>query len=200
MNKNCLVFFFISALNCYSCKDTLCIRPCCWRFISVSFLLRASETQWMWRHRGPVAPATVGTPLSERPLFYAGSGGFCAVTRLWKSYYCLNFFWNLTLGWACSTVFIVMCREDCFCVHYVKKFLFLVAIMSFNLWETNVKKKKKLKRWDQIKVNNVTLCDLILGRCDCNRTLIFILLHWFTRCYVRHLARLRLSLDPFTWL
>lgn len=128
----------------------------------------------------PLPPATVETPLSERPLFYAGSGGSCAVTRLWKSYYCFNLFWNLTLGWACSTVFIVMCREDCFCVHYVKKFLFLVAIMSFNLWETNVKKKKKkLKRWDQIKVNNVTPCDLILGRCDCNRTLIFISLRWF---------------------
>lgn len=121
-------------------------------------------------------------------------GRFCAVTRLWKSYYCFNFFWNLTLGWACSTVFIVMCREDCFCVHYVKKFLFLVAIMSFNLWETNVK-KKKLKRWDQIKVNNVTPCDLILGPGDCDPTLIYILLHWFnsllcqTACSARSFIR-----------
>lgn len=50
------VFFFISALNCYRYEDTLCICPCCCRFLSVTFLLRASGTQWMWRHRGPVAP------------------------------------------------------------------------------------------------------------------------------------------------
>lgn len=40
-------FFFISALNCYRYEDTLCICPCCCRFLSVTFLLRASGTQWM---------------------------------------------------------------------------------------------------------------------------------------------------------
>lgn len=54
-----------------------------------------------------------------------------------------------------------MYREDCFCVHYVKKkVLFLLAIMSFILWEANIyflksEKNKAQMRQDQIKVNNL---------------------------------------------
>lgn len=108
------------------------------------------------------------TSLSEAAsVLPSVSGRFLAVAGLWKSDYCFDFSLNVNTGlglFDCFFVFffvIIMYREDCFCVHYVKKkVLFLLAIMSFILWEANIyflksEKNKAQMRQDQIKVNNL---------------------------------------------
>lgn len=72
----------------------------------------------------------------------------------------------LTLGWACLIVFLFffcyynVSRGLFLCTLCEKKVLFLLAIMSFILWEANIyflksEKNKAQMRQDQIKVNNL---------------------------------------------
>lgn len=73
------------------------------------------------------------------------AGGFRG-RRAMKIRYCCIFVKSRT-GLGLINCFYFVCREDYFCIQYVKMFLFLLTIiMGFNLWKKKKKTKEKAQK------------------------------------------------------